>query len=169
MPIIATDLQYRLSGGAANATPSSSIGGIVSSTSVVDATLHNLFDQVSGAESAAGSVEYRCVYVKNNHATLTLQGAKVWIVSNTPSTSTSIDIGLGSSAVSATEQTIANSTTAPISVTFSAPATTGTALAIGDLAPGATKAVWIRRTVTAGASAYNSDTVTLRLEGDTAA
>ncbi len=79
------------------------------------------------------------------------------------------DIGLGSSAVNGTEQTIANEGTAPTSVTFSAPATKGAGLSIGNIPAGQHKAIWVRRTITAGAAANNLDNVVIRVEGDTAA
>lgn len=167
MPIQSTDIVLALSGGSANANPNASLGGAVSSVEVVDAALHNLFDKVSSAEATAGSVEYRCVYVRNEHATLTLEDAKVFIPTNSVSADTTLAIGLGTSAISAVEQTVANETTAPAGVTFSAPADYAAGLVIGNLAPSATKAVWIRRTVTAGAAAAN-DSATLRVQGDTA-
>ena len=120
MPIISTDIQYRLSGGAANSDPNAALGGAKSSTSV-GAGLHNLFDIVSSAESSSGDTEYRCVYVHNNHGSLTMQNSVIWIASNTPSADTTIEIALGSSAVNGTEQTIANENTSPTGVTFSAP------------------------------------------------
>ena len=168
MPIISTDIQYRLSGGSGNTDVNASLGGVKSSTSV-GTGLHNLFDVVSSAEASSGDTEYRCVYIHNNHGTLTMQSAKIWIVTNTPSTDTSIEIALGSSAVNGTEQTIANENTAPTGVTFSAPSSLGTALSIGDIPAGKHKAVWIKRIVNAGAAAYNDDSATIRTQCDTAA
>ncbi len=168
MPIISTDIQYRLSGGSGNTDVNASLGGVKSSTSV-STGLHNLFDIVSSAEASAGDTEYRCVYVHNNHGSLTMQSSKIWIATNTPSTDTSIEIALGSSAVNGTEQTVANENTAPTGVTFSAPASEGAALSIGDIPAGQHKAVWIKRIVNAGAAAYNSDGCTLTTKCDTAA
>ena len=102
----------------------------------------------------------------NNHGTLSLIGAKVFIQTNTPSSDTDVAIGLGSSAINGTEQTVADESTAPTGVSFSAPTTFAGGLAIGDLAAGAHKAVWVRRTVNAGAAAY-ADSFTLRVQGDT--
>ena len=161
MAIISTDIQYRLSGGASNSDPALSLGGVKSSTAA-----SNYFDDVSSAEASAGDTEYRCVYVHNNHGTLSLIGAKVFIQTNTPSSDTDVAIGLGSSAINGTEQTVANESTAPTGVSFSAPTTFAGGLAIGDLAAGAHKAVWVRRTVNAGAAAY-ADSFTLRVQGDT--
>ena len=168
MPIISTDIQYRLSGGASNTDVNASLGGAKSSTSV-GTGLHNLFDVVGSAEAAAGDTEYRCVYVHNNHGTLTMQSAKIWISSNTPSTDTTVEIALGSSAVNGTETSVANENTAPSGPTFSAPASEGAALSIGDIPAGQHKAVWIKRIVNTGAIAYNNDTATLTVKCDTAA
>lgn len=161
MPIVASDLLYKQSGAA-------NLGGAISGTDVSTA-LNGLFDYVAGSESLAGDVEYRCIYVKNNHATLTLYNAIAFISSNTPSTDTDCTIGVGSSAVAGTEQTVANENTAPAGVTFSAPATYETGIGLGDLAPGQHRAIWIKRTVNAGAAAYNGDGFTLAVQGDTAA
>ena len=161
MAIVSTDMQYRLSGGASNSDTAASLGGAKSSVAA-----SNYFDDVSSAEASAGDVEYRCVYVHNAHGTLSLIGAKVFIQTNTPSSDTDVAIGLGSSAINGTEQTVADESTAPSGVTFSAPTTFAGGLAIGDLAAGAHKAVWVRRTVNAGAAAY-ADSFTLRVQGDT--
>ena len=168
MPIISTDIVYRLSGGASNTDVNASLGGAKSSTNV-GTGLHNLFDVVGSAEAATGDTEYRCVYVHNNHGTLTMQSAKIWISSNTPSTDTSVEIALGSSAVNGTETSVANENTAPSGPTFSAPASEGAALSIGDIPAGEHKAVWIKRIVNTGAAAYNSDGATITVSCDTAA
>jgi hypothetical protein len=124
---------------------------------------------VSSAESSAGDTEYRCIYVKNTHASLTLQSAKVWIQTQTPSADTSVEIGLGTSAVNGTEQTVANENTAPSGVTFSTAANEGAALSIGNLPNGQHKAIWIKRIVGSAATAANDDSYVLSYAGDTAA
>lgn len=162
MPIISTEIQYRLSGGAANSNANASLGGAKSTASVPT----GLFDDVSGSESAAGDIEYRCFYVHNNNGTLTLQNPVIWIDTNT--TGNRIAIAVGSSAVNGTEQTVANENTAPSGVTFSQPANKGAGLALGNIPAGQHRAVWIRRTIAAATPASN-DTYNLRVEGDTAA
>lgn len=164
MPIISSDIKFRLSGGAANSNPLASLGGAKSS---VDAG-SNLLDNVDSAEAAAGDVEYRCYYVHNAHATLTMLSAKAWIQANTPSGDTALAIGLGTSAVNATEQTVAGEGNAPSGVTFVAAPDEANAVALGDIPPGQHRAVWVRRTVTAGAAAF-SDSATLRSKCDTLA
>jgi hypothetical protein len=165
MAITTTDIKYRLSGGAANADPAASLGGAKSSVEIGA----DLFDDVASGESAAGDTEYRCVYVHNNHGSLTMESSKIWIQVNTPSPDTTIAIGAGTAAINATEQTVADESTAPSGVSFSSPSSEGTSVSLGNIPAGQHKAVWIRRTVTAGASAYNSDTFTLRVKCDTAA
>lgn len=163
MPIIATDIKYRLSGGAANADPLLSLGGAKSTADAAS----TIFDNVNGDESTAGDIEYRCVYVHNAHATLTMDLAILWIQANTPSTSTTIDVGLGTSAINGIEQTVVNENTAPTTITWTAAATSGAAIALGNIPPGQHKAVWLRRTVTAAAPAI-ADSFTLRTQCDTA-
>lgn len=164
MAIVAGDIEYRLSGGSGNTDPDLALGGAKSST-VVPA---DQFDDVSSGEAAAGDIEYRCFYIHNAHATLTYQSAVLWIQTNTPGTSTTVAVGVGTSAVNGTEQTIANESTAPTGVTLSStPVDEATSIALGDIPAGQHKAVWIRRTVTAGQGAI-ADSYTLRTKGDTA-
>lgn len=169
MAITSSDIQFRLSGGGANTDPAASIGGAKSSTQIVDATVANLFDNITGDESAAGDIEYRCFYVHNAHGSLTWQSVVTWVYTNTPSADTTCAIGLAVAAVNATESATANESTAPASVTFTTPTTKVGGLSIGDIPAGQHKAIWVRRTVTASASAYDADSVVIRCEGDTAA
>ena len=162
MPITSAEIVYRLSGGAANSNANASIGGAKSSTVVPAA----LFDDVTSAESAAGDTEYRCIYVHNANGALTMQNAVLWITANT--TANRIAVGVGSSAINGTEQTVADENTAPAGVTFSQPANKGAGLALGNIPAGQHRAVWVRRTIGAATPAAN-DTYTLRVECDTAA
>lgn len=164
MPIVSSDIKYRLSGGASNTVAAASLGGAKSST---DAPA-SLFDNVDSTEAAAGDVEYRCFYVHNNHGTLTMLSSKVWIQANTPSGDTALAMGLGTSAVNATEQTVAGEGNAPSGVTFVSAADEANSITLGDIPAGQHRAVWLRRTVTAGAAAF-ADSATLRVKCDTLA
>jgi hypothetical protein len=161
MAIQPTDIVFRLSGGASNSNLTASLGGVKSST-VVPVTATGHFDTVTGAESTAGDVEYRCVYLHNN-SSQTLIGAYVAVQSDTPEGSTTIAVGVGTSAVNGTEQTVADENTAPAGVTFGASAT------LGDIPAVSARAVWIRRITAAGAVAVTGTQYTLRPGGDTAA
>jgi len=169
MAIVAGDIDFRLSGGAANSDPDAALGGAKSSTELTDATLENLFSNAPAAESEAGSVKYRCFYVHNNHGSLALQNAEIWISANTPSGDTVAAIGLGTSAVNGTEQTVADEDTAPSGVTFSSADGQDNALSIGNIPADEHKAIWVRRTISAGAGAYNPDNMVINVEGETAA
>lgn len=154
-------------GGGESSTPNNSLGGVISITEVVDATLQNLFDNVSLGEATAGDTEYRCVYVLNDHATLTAYNAIIYIHSNTPNTYSTIDIGLGTSAINGEEQTVANESTAPTGVTFSSAANEASALSLGNIPAGQHKAVWFRRTITADSPSYANDNAVIRIKCDT--
>lgn len=173
MAITGTDIVWRLSGGAGNADPNASLGGVISSTAWAGGTLHDLFDIVTGDENAASDVEYRCVYIRNSHATLTWgPNIKVWLASQTAGGAT-IDIGLdpagvGNGSTTGVATTVANENTAPAGVTFSNPTTKAGGLSPANVPNGSAFALWIRRTAANSAAAAN-DGATLQNEGDTPA
>jgi hypothetical protein len=141
----------------------------MSSVEITDNVDNNLFDDVSGVESAAGDIEYRGFYVLNNHGTLALSDARIYISALTSSTTTEIDLGIAVEAVNVNMASIANESTAPGSVTFTRPTTYAGGLAINSttgLVAGARRGIWIRRTVDA-ASPAALDTGTIKVEGDT--
>lgn len=161
MPVTASEITRRLSGGASNATPATSLGGVKSSVAMGT----SLFDEVAAAESVTGRIEYRCVYVHNASAADTLKAVVAWLSSNTANATTTLDIGLGTSAASGTEQVVGSETTAPTGVTFIAAASKANGILLGDLGPGVSRAIWLRRTVNAGAIS-SSDTAVLSIEGE---
>lgn len=174
MAIVASDIVKRLSvltgsaGDSVAGTPAGSLGKYVSTTAITDATAGNIFDDVSGSEAAAGSTEYRCIFILNNHATLTLYAATITVQSETAGGG-AITIALDNIAASAKGSSSAQA--AQIAGETSTPSGVGAfgagPLAIGDLAPGQVKAVWLKRVVSASASALNPDGVVLRVTGDT--
>lgn len=180
MAIVAADILFKLSiktGTAGNSLAQSdvnaSLGKYISTTQITDATLNNLFDDVSGDENAASDVEYRCIFIHNAHATLTWQGVVVWLsaeVAGGANAAIAIDgvaaSVIGASAAQADE--VANENTAPTGESFSSPTTKGTGLSLGDLAAGSCRAIWVRRSAT-NSAALDSDGCTIRAEGDTAA
>ncbi len=178
MAITATDVLFKFSVSAAAGdttagTAAGSLGDQISTTQITDASLHNLFDVISGDENAASDVEYRCYFVHNNHATLTWENVVCWLSAETAggavaaiSVDTTGVTAKGSG--SAQAKTVANESTAPSSQTFTAPTTKGTGLAIGNIPAGSVAAIWVRRTA-ANTAAVDNDGVTIRCEGDTAA
>lgn len=86
MPIESTDIKIKLSrtaGSAGNSgsqsDPNASLGKYISTTELSGTALNNLFDNVSGDENALGTVEYRCLFIHNAHASLTWQSPKIWL------------------------------------------------------------------------------------------
>lgn len=172
MPILSSEIEFRLSGGASNTDPNASLGGAMSTVGgglITTAVLNNLWDDVSGDESAAGDTEYRCIYVRNANASLTLSSAVLWIQSVSTSPDTTFALALAGEGKGGTAETVANESTAPTGETFTSPTSKGAGLSLGNLANGEFYPVWIRRVVGSGASAFNNDSVTLRVEGDTPA
>lgn len=179
MAITSTDIAVNLSvktgsaGNTAAGTAANSLGKYVSTT-VMPAGANGLFDNISGDENAASATDYRCVFVVNNHASLTLLGAKIWIAGEIAgganiaiATDNIGPVAKGSTAAQAAE--IANETTAPSGVSaFTAPTTKAAGLTLGDLGPGQVKAVWVKRSAT-NSAALNADGVTFSISGDTAA
>lgn len=180
MAITAADIQFRLAVAAAagdttaQPNPNASLGDQVATSQIVDAVLGNLFDVVTGDEAAAGDTEYRCLFVLNNHGALTWLAPKVWISAEVAG-GASAAIGLDPTGKSAKGAgvaqavAVADEQTAPAGVAFSAPTTKGTGLQLPDLAPGEVHAIWVRRTVPAATAALDLDSVTVRVEGDSAA
>jgi len=178
MPILQSDILFKFSVAAAAGnttvgTPAGSLGDQISTTQITGATLHNLFDVVTGDENAASDVEYRCFFVHNAHATLTLENAVIWLQSETAGgavAAISVDTTgitvLGSG--SAQAKTVADENTAPSAQSFSSPTSKGTGLALGSIPAGSVIGIWVRRSA-ANTTALDNDGVVIRVEGDTAA
>lgn len=169
MAIVAADFQFRFSGGAANSDPNASLGGVKSANQLTDASLHNLFDEVSGAEASSGDTEYRGIYYHNAHATLSLQSAVVWISTESSSTDSNLDLALAGEGLNGTMETVANESTAPVGEVFTHPITEGTGLSLGTVPAGQHYGIWIRRVIAAAAAAFNTDTAVITVKGQTAA
>ena len=179
MAIVAADVLFKFSvktgttGNQTVGTADGSLGKYISTTQITDATLHNLFDVITGDENAASDVEYRCIFVHNAHATLTWQTPVVWLSAETAggaNIAIAID-GIAASAIGATPaqaDEVANEGTAPTGEAFSSPTTKATGLALADLPAGQCRAIWLRRTAT-NSAALDNDDVTIRVEGDTQA
>ena len=178
--ILSTDILWKLSiktGSAGNslaqADPNAALGKFISTTQWAGGVLHDLFDVVSGDDNAAGRVDYRCVFIHNNHATLPLLTPVVWLeseVANGAVTAIGVDPAAQSVIAQGSAQAaeIADELSVPAGVTFSAPVTKGTGISLGaSLDAGKCRAIWIRRTAQNN-TALDNDGATIRVEGDTA-
>mgnify|MGYP001577510872 CR=1 FL=1 len=96
MPIVATDLLLRLSGGSGNTDPDAALGGVMSTSTSISTTVseENLFNNFTAAEASAGSTKYRGLYLLNNHGSISLTSSAVWISTQTPSSTTAGAIAL---------------------------------------------------------------------------
>lgn len=167
------NLKYYLSGGVANADPNLSLGGVRSAT-LVGAGLDNLFDDVLASEAVAGDIEYRCIYFRNEDANVSglLAPVQAWI--NQQTTASGDDIEIGICTAKGDAATVANENTSPVLGTlvggaFSAPLTKAAGIACpAPLMQNEYIAVWIKRTVTAGAASDANDQCSVSVEGDTA-
>jgi hypothetical protein len=170
MSIVTGDINFRISGGAGNTDPNAALGGAMSTAAggLITGALNDLFDDVSGDEGASGDTEYRCMFVENSNGSLTWQTVLAWILTESASADSEYAIGLDPAGVGAAATTIANESTAPAGVTFSRPLSKGAGLPIGDIPSGSFQAIWVRRVISPGAAAANSDGPTIRCEGDTA-
>lgn len=175
--IVSSDILFKYSttagsaGNSGTGTAGSSLGKYISTTTIPDATLNALFDDVSGAENAASTVDYRCVFVHNSNASNALENAVVYLSAEVAG-GTSVAVGADTTAASAIGSAsaqalqVANETTAPAGVTFSSPTTVGTGVALGTIPVGQCKAFWVRRTAT-NSAALSGDGVTISVTGDT--
>lgn len=175
--IVPSDILFKYSttagsaGNSGTGSAAGSLGKYISTTGVPDATVNAVFDDVSGAENAASTVDYRCVFVHNSNASNPLENAVVYLSAEVAG-GTNIAVGADTTAASAIGSAsaqalqIANETTAPSGVSFSSPTTAGAGVALGTIPVGQCKAFWIRRTAT-NSSALSGDGVTLSVTGDT--
>jgi hypothetical protein len=166
--------KYSVAAAAGNTTAgtaATSLGDQISTTQWTGGSANDLFDDISGAENAASTVDYRCIFVHNSNGANTLENAVVYLSAETAG-GASIAVGADTTAASALGSgsaqalTVANETTAPAGVTFSSPTTAGTGVALGNIPSGQVKAFWIRRTA-ANSAALSSDGVTIAVTGDT--
>ena len=146
-------LQFKLSGGASNGSSDASLGGIRSTTSVSDATNENVLDDITRKEILVGKTEYRCFYIYNSSATLSVHGNTLYIDEDPSATTVTIGIdpaGSGNGTTSGVAQTIITEDTAPTGVTFEDAGEFRVKLAIPHLLPLESQAIWIKRVASVG-------------------
>jgi hypothetical protein len=175
MPVSSTDILLKYSvktGSAGNSqagTAAGSLGKYISTTQALT-SLHGLFDAITAAENAASENEYRCIFVHNNHGTISFDNVKVFIAAETGG-GANIAIGVDPTAASAIASAgaqaveVANEDTAPAGVTFTSPTTLGAAIVLGNIPVGQCKALWVRRAAT-NSGAISADGGTLRVQGE---
>jgi hypothetical protein len=120
MPITTAELVKSLTGAAsdnaAQASAAASLGHFRSSTVITSGNDNNLFDDVSGAEAAAGHTDYRCLVFQNTDGALDLTTAKVFVETDDSNADTTYSLCLERPQTTLTAgaaQTIGNEATAP--------------------------------------------------------
>ncbi len=112
----------------------------------------------SEAQSAAGASHYLEYIIWNQHPTETAESVVAWI---DPASDATLRIA-SEALVNGATQSIANEATSPTGRTWVNPTTHGTALSLGNIAPGAGIALWREITIGAGAAASPKELVALR-------
>src|SRR4051812_4807333 len=173
MSVVAADIVWTYSGGAANTDPNACLGGIISTAGagIIDTNVINdLWDNVSAAETAAGDTEYRGFYIKNTNGSSTFTDCRIYCSSDTTSSTEELDIAIDAAAVTTAMSTIANESTAPVGPTFTHPTTYAGGIQLNGatgLIAAAYKGIWMRRVVNAGTAAQAANAATFVCEGTT--
>ena len=144
MAIADTDLLWKFSvktGSAGDSTASSaaaSLGKYISTTTITDAALNNLFDDITGDENAeSAAIDWRCIFIHNNHGSLAWTSPVVWFSAEVAN---GVDAAVATDDIAASPKgqagaqaaEIADEDTAPTGTSaFSAPTTKGTGLSLG--------------------------------------
>ena len=168
--------KYSVAAAAGNTTASSanaSLGDQISTTAWAGGSANDLFDDISGAENAASTVDYRGIFIHNSNSANVLENPVIYISAETAggaSIALAVDNTASSAIGSGSTQmtTIANETTSPGggAGSFSSPTTIATGLALSNITNGNCKGFWVRRTA-ANTAALSNDGVTIACTGDT--
>jgi hypothetical protein len=156
-------------------TAAGSLGKYASSTAWAGGALNDLFDNITGPENAANTLDYRGIAILNNNAANVFENPAIFISAETAG-GASIALGIDTTAASAKGSAsaqmlqIANETTAPAGVTWFTFTTYAAALAGGlattNIGIAQVKGIWFKRTA-ANTAALSNDGFTLGITGDT--
>lgn len=161
MSLIQSEIRFYLTNSVVD--PNLSLGGAVGTVTLMSAAVNGFFAIVS-PEEAAGTVtyvKYRAIDVKNINVTDTAYGAYLYIDAETTSANTTVALAYDTGI-----QSVVNENTAPSAptLTFSTPMSKSAGIYLGDIAPLATKRIWLRRTITPTAAKLANDLGTLAVE-----
>lgn len=130
MAIGATDLVWTFPGGRA----------------VPDGALHAVF----GPGTVGGPTDYRLLELRNTHATLTLTAVRAWL--SDPAGGAALAIALGSPAAAALDSAWGDVEAANLS--YSAPTSKASGVALPDLPPGMKALIGVRRSLAGATPLY---------------
>ncbi|MEM2260850.1 MAG: hypothetical protein QXK24_00215 [Ignisphaera sp.] len=159
-----------------------SLGGTISAYTIPDATPNNIFDDVTGDESAIGDVEYRAIAIKDTNSSYAMLNTKVWIDGyvRAPSGYDVISFALENPGGSpASIQLIANESTAPNpnkftvatgqTVSWTVEGMPSATLFFGTVQPLGWFGLWLRRSVPPNAAAFSNRSCTIKVQCETTA
>lgn len=125
---------------------------------------NNLFDDVAKLDALNGAVDYRCIYLYNNHPTEAFLQVSVYGYGANGNPAAAGDLfwvgadvaGNGNGLTTGLATTIVTELNTPNGVVFSSP-TLGSPLLLGSILAGEARAIWIRRNVPAALYAVTPD------------
>jgi len=179
------DLVFYYTNDAKKETNTLSLGGTISPNTITSGVANNVFDIVTGDESAEGDTEYRAIAIKNESTTNDYLNVYVYIkgfvragtgadtisfVLEKPS-GTPASIQLLDDEEDSTNKFDPNKTTVATgaTVTWTTEGSPSNSLFYGTLPIGQWFGIWFRREVPKGASAFDNRSCTLELKGETSA
>ena len=177
--LTSADIVFYYTGAASGPSDNTlSIGGTISGDTITSALANNVYDDVSGDESATGTIEYRCIAVKDTHASADMLNAKVWITGYTRAgTSNDVMYFAMQAPTGTTVDLCADPYTGPNTTHFTVPVGNTVAwtaegapsstLTYGTLAHGSWFGIWLMRSVPVTASAYSNRSVTIQVQCET--
>lgn len=129
-----------------------------SDTVTITNQLDKVFPVVSAAMSLVGAIQYRCLYVLNNHPSIPATGLKLYVLQDSTGPD-NIFIGLdpagvGDGAATGVAGVIGVDTTPPAGVVFTQPLSSSSGLAVATVNPGQVFSFWQRRTVPPSSVGY---------------
>ena len=187
MPLSSLDIKFYYTGDATGPSNNTlSLGGTIGSETIPDNTANNIFDDVTGDESASGDTEYRAIAVYadtvNSGGSYDMLNTKVWITGYDRATSgaDTIYFALENPGGSPSSiQSIANEGVAPDAdkftvktgetVSWTEEGSPSNTLTFGTVTSEQWFGIWLKRVVPAGASAYNNRSCTIKVQCETTA
>jgi hypothetical protein len=189
--IVASDILMKLSapgattGNSVGGTAGNSWGNYISTTVISNTPLDNLFTDITGAENAAGQVDYACLFIHNNTssgnsmlntvawlptssyvtggATLQIAADPTGATTLSSSAQQAVKITANTNAPSGVSGWVSNTSTAPTSGNSYA-----NGVYLGTIQPGYVYAVWFKRTAN-NTAPVNNDGAGIQINFDTMA
>lgn len=114
MAITTTNIELCLSGAGDNG-----LGGAIGNAVNQVNTVNNIFDQVTAQQSVAGVIEYRCVFLRNNHPTDAWNMVKLFFDALPTQPGITLEIGKAPQTPNNPTEILVSEEQIPANVTFS--------------------------------------------------